>query len=123
MKVYVHPADLSDKVGAIRLLIFLWIAEVVVFPRMKKVWADRAYEGVKDFAKRLLKWKLEVVSRPAGSRGFVLLPRRWVIERTFAWLGRNRRLSKDYELKCATSEAFIYAAMVRLMLRRLTKVP
>lgn len=50
MEVYVHPADLSDKVGAIRLLIFLWIAETVVFPRMKKVWEDKAYEGVKDFA-------------------------------------------------------------------------
>ncbi len=54
-------------------------------------------------------------------RGFVILPRRWVVERTFAWLDKNRRLSKDYERLCATGEAFIYAAMARLMVRPLTR--
>lgn len=59
-------------------------------------------------------WLFEVIKRPDNAHGFVILPRRWVVERTFAWLGRYRRLSKDYEVLSATSEAWIYAAMVRL---------
>ncbi len=62
---------------------------------------------------------LEVVLRSDEQRGFVVLPRRWVVERTFAWLSNNRRLSKDYERYCQTSETFIYLAMTRLMLKRL----
>lgn len=62
---------------------------------------------------------LTAVGRPEGQRGFALLPRRWVVERTFAWLLQSRRLSKDYERLCETSEALIYVAMTRLMLRRL----
>ena len=54
-------------------------------------------------------------------RGFIVLPRRWVVERTFSWLGQNRRMSKDYERLCASAEAFVYAAMVRLMVRRLAR--
>jgi len=64
-------------------------------------------------------WKLEIVKRSDDVKGFKVLPRRWVVERTFGWLCRNRRLSKDYERKCNTSETFIYLAMTRLMLRRL----
>ena len=62
---------------------------------------------------------LEVVRRPEGSQGFVLLPKRWVVERTLAWLNQNRRLSKDYEELPSTSETFVYVAMTRLMLKRL----
>lgn len=119
LKAHVHAANLSDKVGAIRLLALL-ISATVAFPRLTKVWADSAYAGVKDLMKDLLGWTLEIVSRPPQSKGFVLLPRRWVVERTFAWMGRNRRLSKDYEVLPETEEAFLCAAMVRMMLRRLT---
>jgi transposase len=62
---------------------------------------------------------LEIVRRPAGTKGFVALPRRWVVERTIAWLTRNRRLSKDYERKTAYSEAMLYVASIRLLTRRL----
>ena len=66
-----------------------------------------------DWVLKLAGWLFKVVERPKGAKGFVLLPRRWVVERTFAWLGRYRRLSKDYEQLPETSEAMIYAAMVR----------
>ena len=65
------------------------------------------------------KLRLEIVSRPEGVKGFVLLPKRWVVERTFGWLNRFRRLSKDYEYLTATSEAMIYVAMIHLMVRRI----
>jgi putative transposase len=64
-------------------------------------------------------WDLEVVERPAGTRGFSVQPRRWVVERTFGWLSRNRRLSKDYERKAQTSETLIQVAMIRLLVARL----
>ena len=66
-------------------------------------------------------WRLEIVSKPAGQVGFAVHPRRWVVEGTFAWLGRNRRLSKDSEELPETTEAWVYLAMSRLMLRRFTK--
>ncbi len=69
--------------------------------------------------KTKFRFVLEVVLRSDEQSGFVILPRRWVVERTFAWLSNNRRLSKDYERYCQTSETFIYVAMTRLMLRRL----
>ena len=72
--------------------------------------------------KRALGWQLEIVDRVQGQQGFVLLPRRWVVERTFSWLNRQRRLSKDYERLPQTSEAFIYVAMIRLMVRKLAHV-
>ena len=88
-------------------------------PRLALVWADGAYAGMEAWLVERYGWQLQVVSKPPGQKGFQLLPRRWVVERTFAWLGRNRRLSKDYEEFAETSEAWIYAASVRLLLRRL----
>ena len=76
-----------------------------------------------DWVWRLAGWIFEVIKRTEEATGFVVLPRRWVVERTFAWLGRYRRLSKDYEQLPETSEAMIYAAMVHLMLRRLARNP
>ena len=64
-------------------------------------------------------WRLEIVSKPPGQQGFAVIPRRWVVERTFGWLGRNRRLAKDYEEYAETTEAWVYLGMIRLMLRRL----
>jgi len=87
---------------------------------MRKVWADQGYAGALEaWAEDWTGWEMEIVHRPKGTKGWVVLPRRWVVERTFAWLGRNRRLSKDYEQLPASSEAFIQIAMIRLMLTRL----
>ena len=88
-------------------------------PRLELVWADGAYAGMEAWMAHRYGWQLVIVNTLPGQKGFVLLPRRWVVERTFAWLGRNRRLSKDYEEFAETSEACIYAASVRWMLRRL----
>jgi putative transposase len=89
-------------------------------PRLAVIWADSAYAGkLVEWAWRVGGWLLDIVKRPAGSQGFVLLPHRWIVERTLAWLGRYRRLSKDYEELTDSSEAMIYIAMIQLMLRRL----
>ena len=90
--------------------------------RLEVIWGDTKYHN-----HALEGWmvahpggyRIGVVGRPAGSVGYVKLPKRWVVERTFAWLGRYRRLSKDYEGKTEVSEAFVYVAMIHLMLRRL----
>ncbi len=133
LKAKVHPADLHDKVGGMLLLTWLHLA----FPRMAPVWADTHYQGLRSWAAANLGWRIEVVKHgwtgvqgfwvapgqepPEIPTGFHVLPRRWVSERTFAWLGRNRRLSKDYERIPETEETFIYMAMSRILLRRLAK--
>lgn len=91
------------------------------FPRLRLIWADGGYAGqLIEWVQQLGGWLVETVKRPEAST-FVVLPRRRVVERTFAWLGRHRRLSKDHEALTETSEAFIYIAMPRLMLRRLAR--
>jgi putative transposase len=113
----VHPADIQDEDGARDVL----ARGKARFPRLKVVWADSRY-ACKRLPERvwlLFRWVLEVVRRPAGSEGWVQLPRRWVVERTFAWLGRSRRLSKDYERSPVVSETWVKVAMTKLMLRRL----
>jgi len=90
------------------------------FPRLKVLWADGGYSGsLIDWVKATCGWLLEIVSKPKDQKGFQVLPRRWVVERTFAWIGKYRRLSKDYEATTASSEATIYGAMIHLMVRRL----
>jgi putative transposase len=115
---YVTPADVHDTVGARKLLGGL----AFFVPRLKKIWADAAYRG-KELADWCQQqgdgWELEVVERKPGQRGFAVQPRRWVVERSFVWLSRNRRLAKDYERMVQTSETFIEVAMTRLVLRRL----
>jgi putative transposase len=98
-----------------------------LLPSLKKIWADGAYTGEK-LARRCQEqggWELQIVERSSSSstdtEGFAVLPRRWIVERTFGWLMRNRRLSKDYERKVQSSETFIEVAMIRLMLRRLAR--
>ena len=112
----VHPADVQDRDGAQLVLEDL----AKRFPRLRKIWADGGYTGelieqVKDWGK----WVLEIVKKADKTAGFQLLPHRWIVERTFAWLGRYRRLSKDYEVFIETSETMIRLAMIRLMLKRL----
>jgi putative transposase len=129
----VHAADIADRDGAKLLL------EKVGdrLPRMEKVWADRGYNGkIGEWIAERFGWALEIVKPPrrwvrvtAGEepppypKGFIVLPRRWVLERTIAWIMRNRRMSRDYEVLAETTEALIYVAMIRLMLRRLAKAP
>ena len=90
-------------------------------PRLKKIWADQAYQGheLADWRQATGGCELEVVKRAPGVRGRSRQPRRWIIERTFSWLSRNRRLSKDYERKVQTSETRIELAMTRLLVARL----
>jgi putative transposase len=119
--VIIHAADIQDRDGAKLVLEALRHR----FSRLRLIWADGGYAG------RLVGWvrglrgrnrlRLEIVKRSDNAKGFEVLPRRWVVERTFAWLGRNRRLSKDYEALPETGEAFIKLAMIHLMVRRLTK--
>jgi putative transposase len=90
-------------------------------PHQKKIWADGAYgvPWLKTWCKKEGGWKLEIVERDLQSKAFEVLPRRWVVERTFGWLSRNRRLAKDYERRVQTSETLIEIAIIRLLLRRL----
>jgi putative transposase len=92
-------------------------------PRLKKIWADAAYRGKEpaEWCQQQGGWDLEVVVRAPGSPGFSIQQRRWVVERSFAWLVRNRRLGKDYERKAQTSETLIELAASRLLLRRLVR--
>ena len=114
MAVVVHTADVQDRDGARLALVRL----VGRFPRLERIWADGAYAGkLVLWARNVGGWTLELVRRPANQNTFEVIPRRWVVERTFAWLGRYRRLSKDYEELPQTPEAWVYAAMTGLMLR------
>ena len=115
----VHSAGVQDRDGA-KLLFFE--AMLACTPRLKLIWADGGYRGKLIFwVKRVCGWTLEIVKRNDDVTGFEVLPRRWVVERTFAWLGRYRRLSKDYEELESSSEAMITIAMINLMTRRLAK--
>lgn len=132
LTVVVHPANMQDREGAKLVLADL----LQRFPRLQHLWADQGYSGtLRDWIAGELGWTVEIVER-SPRRGFVItadhqfqrvrvpaifepLPRRWVVERTIAWIGRNRRMSKDYEFLPATSEAWVYLSMVRLMLKRL----
>jgi putative transposase len=95
--------------------------------RLRLLWADQAYRGdLGSWLWGLCPWRkvrLEIVKRPEGTKGFLLLPKRWIVERTFAWLARYRRLSKDYEYLAQTSDAMIRVAMIHLMVRRLARMP
>jgi putative transposase len=134
LRVVVQCANVQDRDGARLVLAGLQQR----FPRLHHLWADQAYTGpLLDWIKQDLGWSVEVVER-SPRRGFLvtpehpfqrvafpaqfeLLPRRWVVERTIAWIGRNRRLSKDYEFLLATSEIWISLSMVRVMLKRLAR--
>ncbi len=113
----VHAADVQDRDGAKAVLAkATWDVS-----RAKVVRADAGYAGkLAGWTLAACDWAVEIVRRPKGSKGFVLLPKRWVIERTFAWLSKQRRPNKDYEFLTESSEAMIHVAMIGLMLRRLT---
>jgi putative transposase len=146
LKVRVHSAKIPDKDG-LRLLLE---SARSCLPRLSHLWLDAGYQGRgKEWTENVLGLSVEVVHRAPRPipekvaqiwaaewakegrkvdwqkllprRGFEVLPRRWVVERTFAWLCHNRRMSKDYERLCSTGEAFVYIAMTRLMVRRLAR--
>jgi putative transposase len=130
LRAHVHAADITDRDGAPLLLEGL----AGIFPRLQHIWADMGYRGrAVEWIKVQMGWTVEIVKRPSKWGRYPIdvepepmprwttLLRCWVVERTFAWIGWDRRMSKDYEYLTETSEAFIYAAMVRLMLRRLSR--
>jgi transposase len=92
-----------------------------LFPFVKRIYADGGYQGqrVRAAAARTGTWKIEIIKRSDIARGFVVLPKRWVVERTLAWISRNRRLCRDFERYTRSVAAFIRLAMIRIMLRRL----
>jgi putative transposase len=114
--VVVHSAGIQDRDGA--KLVLLKIAGL--FPRLQLIWADGGYAGaLVQWTAALTRWVLEIVKRTDDLKGFVVLPRRWVVERTLAWLGHYRRLARDYEFHANNSEAWVYIAMIHVMVRRL----
>lgn len=117
--VVVHTANIQDRDGAKLVL------EQVkgTFSRLQLIWADSGYSGkLIDWVSSVCGWVLEIVKRSDDIKGFKVLPHRWIVERTFGWLGRYRRLSKDYEGLTESSQALIYAAMIHIMIRRLVKL-
>lgn len=118
LAVVVHPANIQDRDGARQLLGSL---PTMLRMRLEKIWADSGYRG------RLIAWcrehldlVLDIVKKPSHQIGFAVLPRRWVVERTFAWLGNYRRLSKDFEELSSSSQGMIYLASIHRMLRQNT---
>jgi putative transposase len=87
-------------------------------PRLQHGWMDGAYAALVEWAAQAYRWQLEVVKRPPDQKGFVLLPRRWVVERLFGWFGHYRRLSKDYEVWPETHLGMLHVALIHLLARR-----
>jgi transposase len=107
-----HTADVQDRDGGGALL----QVSRGLFPFIEKVWADGSYNHHR--VTQASSITVEIVRKIAGQSGFIVLPRRWVVERFFAWINRNRRLAKDFEASIASAEAFLYAASIMLLLRR-----
>lgn len=124
LAVVVTSAAVDDAAAAPLVLSQLDAQE---HPRLEVVWADGKYHNYKLYAwideQADLQWKLKIVSRPTGAKGFVLLPKRWVVERTFAWLGRSRRLAKDYERRTDSSECMVRISAIHHLLKRLAPEP
>jgi putative transposase len=119
LAVLITSAKVDDGVAAVPLFAQI---DPVEYPRLKVIWGDSKYNNraLKAWLKKHRPgWTIEVKTPPKGSKGFVVVPKRWVVERTFAWMGRNRRLSKDYEKTTSSSEATVQLANIVLLLRRL----
>lgn len=118
LSVVVNAANSDDRIGAKDAFAKL---SVETTASLKKIWADGGYTGQNflDWVHETLKAALEITYRPPNAKGFVVVPVRWVVERTLAWLGRYRRLSKDYEHCTKSSEGMIYVASIAIMLKRL----
>ena len=115
----VHPADIQDRDGAVGV-----IASIRrLYPWLRHLFADGGYAGdkIRDALAELGRWTIEIIKRSDTANGFEVLPRRWVVERTFAWLGRCRRLAKDFEATIASAVAWVYVAHIRMLSRRLAR--
>lgn len=121
LDVVVHAADIQDREGA--KLVLDKLTETTR-KSLQKLWADGGYSGqpLIDWMRNNFEIVIEVIARDPNAQGFQVLPRRWVVERTFAWLDHYRRLSKDYELRTSSSEAQVYIASIQTMLKRLAPV-
>ena len=119
MGLEVHSAGIQDRDGAPDVL----NAVAARFPMLRHVFADGGYAGPKlrDALKAIGRWTVQIVQRSDTAQGFVVLPRRWVVERTLAWLGRCRRLSKDWEKSIASAQAWILIAHIRRVKRHLAR--
>jgi transposase len=120
MHALVHAADIQDRDGGVLVMATLF----GLYPFLLKLYADGGYQGPQFQAgvkQALARVNVEIVKRSDLNKGFVVLPRRWVVERTFAWLGRCRRLAKDWECLSRKALAFLKLASIRLMIRRLCK--
>ena len=118
MHAIVHPADVQDRDGGVLLVSTLFGR----YPFLRKLFADGGYQGPKfeqAVAQAMAETNVEIVKRSDAAKGFIVLPRRWVVERTFAWLNRCRRLAKDFENRTRTALAFLKLASIRLMTRKL----
>lgn len=125
LMVVVHSASLQDAAGGQLVLQRLFErikhSKFNRWCRLKLIWVDGAYASLIETARKLFGWRLDVVRRPDGAKGFQVLPHRWVVERTFGWLGRYRRLARDYEHTVESSEAMVYLASIRRTLKSATK--
>lgn len=116
LRLKVHEANVQDRDGAKIVL----RGTKKLFPRLVLIWVDGGYAGkLIGWVKRYLRWTLQVVKRSDDMKGFHVLPKRWIVERTFGWIGRYRRSSKDYEELIGSSESVVFLAMSHLMIRRL----
>jgi len=114
LRALVHPADWTDNESGIALLATI----IGLFPRLLKLWVDQGYKtAFVEWAEQQVGCTVEVVGKVAGQIGFAVEPRRWVVERSFAWEGRCRRLSKDYEYWEENSAAFLYLASIQRLLK------
>ena len=115
----VHPADIQDRDGAVGTLASIR----TLYPWLRHIFADGGYAGdkLKDALAGLGRWTVEIVRRCDTAKGFVLLPRRWVVERTFAWLNRCRRLAKDFEATIKSAVAWVFIAHIRRLTRRIAR--
>lgn len=123
LAVWICAANISEKKGAMQLLRYIKRVPVLkdLCSRLKLIWVDGGYRGddLKNYVKRLWGWIWQVVLRTDKEKGFKILPRRWVVERTFAWVLNARRLSKDYEKNRRNSQSMVYLAMLPVLIRRL----
>jgi putative transposase len=118
LRVWVHAADLSDRRAA------SWWLDVLqqAVPTLRHLFADGGYSGtLVEWAQEHYRLTVEIVKKLADQQGFVALPKRWIVERTLAWFSRHRRLAKDYEYWPEASEAWLYLASIRLLVRRLAR--
>jgi len=122
--VVVHSASLPDGTGGYQTLqkLFNHIKRNVHnrWCRLKRIWADGAYASIVEKVRKNFGWIVDIVLRSDTAKGFVVLPRRWVVERTFGWLGRYRRLARDFEHTTSSSENLVYIASIRRMLKLAT---